>query len=421
MASDAYAVLRIKDFRWFLFARFLLTFSIQMQSVIVGWQVYDLTKDPLALGMIGLAEAIPFFSVALYAGYVADHFNRRNIILLSESIYLLCAVMLFLLSGVLSPAIHHFGTFPIYGVIVLTGIARGFLFPAFMALMAQLVPRELYPNSSSWNSTFFQVAAVSGPALGGLIYGFLGLHQAYLAVIIGLTMSLFLFSLVKPRPMVINDTGEPIWQSLTAGVKFVFSNQVVLGAISLDMFAVLFGGAVAVLPVFAAEVLHIGPQGLGMLRSAPALGAVFMSFLLAHYPPVKNTGKKLFIAIIGFGLSIIFFALSHNFWLSFVLLIISGMFDNISVIIRSTIMQVFTPDEMRGRVSSVNSIFIGSSNEIGSFESGLAAKIMGLIPSVVFGGSMTLLVVSVTSRLAPVLRKLQFQDSTKKHEDALNE
>ncbi len=404
---DAYAVWKIPDFRWFIMGRFFLTIAIQMQSVIVGWQIYELTKDVLLLGMIGLAEVIPFLTLALYAGHIADRVNRKKIILIAVFTYIICAGWLLFFSFQYNSTANSPNLIPLYIVIALTGLARAFFYPAQSAYMAQIVPRELYSNSSTWNSTVWHIAAVSGPALGGLIYGFAGIRIAYVLVVVMALMSFLLFIKMKTIPLPKGKGNEKLLNSLLDGIRFVYRQQILLGAMALDMFAVLFGGAVALLPVFAAEVLMVGPQGLGMLRAAPALGAVLMSMYLAYHPPLKRTGYKLFAGITGFGLCIIAFALSHNFYLSLFVLILSGVFDNISVVIRGTIMQLYTPDEMRGRVAAVNSIFIGSSNELGSFESGVAAKLLGLIPSVIFGGSMTLLVVAVTSKFAPKLRKLE--------------
>jgi MFS family permease len=405
-ANDAYAALRIRDFRLFLSFRFFITIAIQMQSLIVGWQVYELTKDPLSLGLIGLTEAIPFILVALYAGHVADRFNRKRVILVFTLFFCLGTIMLLLFSLEPSRAFHAVGLLPIYFVVAMTGIARAFIYPSTIAIMAQIVPRELYSNSSTWNSTFWHISAITGPAVGGLIYGFFGVRIAYMTAIGFVILSLSLFSFVKSRPVVRKDDDESLYDRLRNGLKFVFGNQILLGSMTLDMFAVLFGGAVAVLPIFAGEVLKVGPQGLGFLRSAPMAGAVLMSLLLAHRPPLARAGKFLFIGVTGFGLSIIGFALSKNFYLSMGMLFLSGVFDNISVVIRATALQLITPDEMRGRVASINSIFIGSSNEIGQFESGLAAKLLGLIPSVIFGGGMTLLVVGLTGKFMPLLRRM---------------
>ena len=405
--NDAYAVIKIKDYRRLISARFLFTFATQMQSVIVGWQIYQLTHDALALGMIGLAEAIPYLSITLFAGHLADVVNRKKIILISNLVYFICAVFLLIMSTTLHHSLTKFGATPIFIIIFITGFARGFLSPALAAFSAQLIPKELFGNAATWSSIMWQTAAVTGPAVGGLIYGFFNVEIAYTVVVIISAAGWFLFSSVKNQPMPERTKEEPILQSMISGLRFVFSNQIILGSISLDMFAVFFGGAVSILPIFADTILHVGAEGLGLLRAAPAVGAVVMSFIQAHNPPFKNAGKNLFISVVGFGLCMIAFALSTNFYVVLFILTLSGVFDNVSVIIRHTIIQTFTPDEMRGRVSSINGIFIGSSNELGSFESGVAAKLLGLIPSIIFGGSMTLAVVGATSYVAPKLRNLK--------------
>ena len=404
--NDAYASLRIKDYRLFILAKFLSTIGIQMQSVIVGWQIYQLTHDALSLGLIGIAEAIPFFCVTLFAGHIADIVSRKRIIVLSNLLYVICAAALLIISTNLHPALAQYGAAPIYFIIFITGIARGFMQPALTAFAAQLVPRELFGNASTWNSLVWQIAEITGPAIGGLVYGFFGVGAAYSLVTILTTIGLGFFAFVEKKNIPEKSKKENIWQSLSTGLKFVFSNQIILSAITLDMFAVFFGGAVAVLPIFADQVLHVGAKGLGFLRAAPAVGAIFMSIFQAHYPPFKKAGKNLLYCVFGFGLFMILFALIHNFYIVLFVLMAAGAFDNVSVVIRHTIIQLYTPDEMRGRVSSINGIFLGSSNELGSFESGVAAKIMGLIPSVIFGGSMTLGVVGLTARFAPKLRKL---------------
>lgn len=406
---DPYVSLRIKDFRLFVTARFFLTVATQMQAVIVGWQIYSITKDALALGMIGLAEAVPFMTVILYAGHLADISSRKKIILFSVSGYLLCSVLLLLFTLHLSTVLDKLGALPIYAVICLTGVARAFAGPSFTALLAQLVPRELYGSAATWNSTVWQIAAVSGPAIGGLLYGFLGIQTSYCVVVTLIVVSLTSVAFVASRPIPINDRQESLKTRLATGIRFVFSHQVFLSALSLDLFAVFFGGAVALLPIFADQVLHVGPQGLGVLRAAPSLGAVIMGLFLAHRPMMEQAGRKLLIYVAGFGVCMIAFALSNNFYLSLAILALSGALDAVSVVIRSTIMQLLSPDEMRGRVSAVNSIFVGSSNEIGSFESGVAARLLGLIPSVVFGGLMTLLVVGITAKVAPKLRELDLK------------
>lgn len=380
-----------------------------MQSIIVGWQVYQITRDPLALGLIGLAEALPNIASALFAGNAADKYNRKSIITWFMLLFLGGTLALFVFTLPSLGILQKTGVIPIYIVVAVSGVARAYLYPAIIALMAQLVPRHLYTNSSTWNSTIWHIGAITGPAIGGMVYGFLGVRAAYLSVLLFLFLSFIFLMFVKNRPAPVYEKSETLLHRLSGGLKFVLKNQILLGAMSLDMFGVLFGGAVAMLPVFAAEVLKVGPEGLGFLRSAPMMGAVVMGTFLAHKPPMVKAGKYLYFSVAGFGLSIILFAISRNYYLSFGLLMMSGMFDNISVIIRATTMQLVTPDEMRGRVASVNSIFIGSSNEIGSFESGLAAKLMGLVPSVIFGGGMTLLVVIIASKVFPKLRTLNLR------------
>jgi MFS family permease len=407
--AQAYDVLKIADFRKFLFGRFFVTISIQMSAVIVGWQIYELTKDPMALGMLGLAEAVSFFAVAMFAGHVADTTDRKKILVVTNFLLLLGGAALLFLSLNQSQLLKTKGVFPIYGVMFFLGAVRGFIYPANIAIAAQIVPRSLYPRSSAWTSLVWQIAAVSGPAVGGLVYGFFGVTNAYMVAIASALISFTAFLNIRSYPVQARQAGETIRQSLSTGVRFVFKNQMILSAMTLDMFSVLFGGAVAVLPMFA-DILNVGPKGLGFLRAAPAVGAMGMSLWLAHHPPVKNAGRKLLLVVAGFGACMIVFALSRNFYLSFLMLALSGLLDNVSVVIRSTIVQLFTPDKMRGRVASVNSVFIGSSNEIGAFESGLAAKLMGLAPSVVFGGAMTLLVVAVTALVAKKLSKLDLRE-----------
>ena len=433
---DAYAVLRNREFRLFVAMRFFLTLGIQIQSTIVGWQIYEITNDPLSLGLIGLAEAVPFMSVILYGGHLADLYSRKKLIAWTLCAYLVGAGLLFFFT--LRPAqfVNHYGTLPIYAVVFMTGLARGFGGPAISAFVAQLVPRGQYTNASTWNTTFWQVAAVSGPALGGLIYAFAknGLPKivssgnpepglsyggiaAYGTVIVLVLAAIGCLLFIPAKPMQRSENREPLGRRLADGVRFVFGNQIILSALTLDLFAVFFGGAVALLPIFAKEIIVVGPDAwgllkdpsvrLGLLRASPSVGSALMGLVLAHRPPLRDTGKKLLLYVAGFGVCMILFALSSNFYLSFAILALSGALDGMSVVIRSTILQLMIPDNMRGRVSAVNSIFVGSSNEIGSFESGVAAKLLGLVPSVVFGGCMTLAVVAVTARVAPKLRNLQ--------------
>ena len=405
--KDPYASLRLPDFRKYIAARFFITIAIQIQAVVVSWQIYDRTGDPLSLGLIGLAEALPAISVALFAGHISDTRNRKHVITASLFVLMLCSLALLVFTR--DSLLSIYGTLPLYSVIFISGIARGFLGPSAFAFMAQIVPRNLYSNSATWNSTTWQTGAVTGPALGGLLYGFYGITISYAVDMFFVGVSLFFLLLVPSRPLPPRKRQEPFMESLRSGLQFVFKNQIMVGAMSLDLFAVLFGGAVALLPIFADEILKVGPQGLGFLRSAPSFGAVIMAMILAHHPPHRNSGKNLLFSVAGFGISIILFALSTNYYLSLLFLALAGMFDNVSVVIRSTIMQLLTPDEMRGRVSSINSIFIGSSNEIGAFESGIAARLLGAVPSVIFGGLMTLLVVALSAIFTPKLRDLHLQ------------
>lgn len=410
--NEAFAVLRIRNFRFFLAYRFFITAAILMQSVIVGWQLYDLTKNPLSLGMIGLTEVIPQIAIALFAGHFVDIWDRKRIIFRTS--FLLLLGSLILLISTLPHEYHGVfsGTTPIFITIFLVGLVRGILMPAHTALLGQMVPRELLTGAATWGSTVWQVAAVTGPAIGGLMYGFFGIVPAYLLVFSFFLICVLLIVLIKSPGKVVSETRREvrIFTSISEGIGYVFKKQELLGAFSLDMFAVLFGGAVAMLPVFASDILKIGPEGLGFLRACPAIGAIFMSVVLTFYPPVNHSGKLMLYSVAGFGLCMIVFALSTNVYLSAICLLLSGVLDNVSVVVRSSILQLFTADEMKGRVSSVNSIFIGSSNELGAFESGVAASSMGLVPSVVFGGIMTLIVVGFAATFAPKIRNLSLKE-----------
>lgn len=405
---DSYASFRYANFRWYIVSLLAVTFATQVQGLVVGWQIYEITRDPLSLGLVGLAEALPFIGVALYAGHVTDRVNRRTLAIVATVTLLACAVAL--LAVTLRPGLLARGkVWPIYAVVFASGIGRSFLQPARTALGAEIVPRELYPNAVAWRSSVWQVAAVLGPALGGFMYAYGGAAFAYSVDVALTVVALFaLFRIVHTPPAREVETEEvSIWANLTVGIRFLRRQPILLGAQLLDLFSVLFGGAVALLPVFAAEVLHVGPQGLGLLRAAPAVGAVAMSVWLAHRPPMQRAGRILLVCVALFGGCMIGFGLSRSFVLSLGLLVFSGMVDQVSVVIRSTLLTVLTPVELLGRVSAVNSIFIGSSNEIGQFESGVAARLLGTVPSVVFGGAMTLLVVTVMAWRVPEIRGLR--------------
>jgi MFS family permease len=408
--GDAFSVVRLRNFRFFLLHRNFMTMASLMQSVIVGWQVYEITNNVLWLGLIGLVEVIPQVIVSFFAGHYIDLWNRRKIIFYTTLLLILGSVILLIYSYDVAYFSAKFGAFPIFITIFISGLSRGILSPAQIALLGQLVPRNLYANAATWNSANWQVAAVRGPAIGGMVYGFAGIIPAYSLVFVFYVLSLLTLLFLKAGMHEISDREEGMMNRIRSGIRFVFQTPELLGAFALDMFAVLFGGTVAMLPVFASDILHIGPQGLGFLRACPAIGAIIMAIVLMFHPPLRRTGKVLFLVVIGFGLCMIGFALSTNFILSGFLLILSGAFDNVSVVIRGTILQLFTPEDMRGRVASVNSIFIGSSNELGAFESGVAAKLMGLVPSVIFGGCMTLLVVFVTIKSNKPLRKLSLKN-----------
>lgn len=405
--NDPFAALRYKDFRSYLGMRFFFTFAYQMQAVILGFYIYHLTKSAFALGLIGLSEAIPALGFGLFGGYIADKSEKRKMLLLIFLLVFFSSAVVFTvtLKNVTSVIHQDWVVRIIYAMVFCNGIARAFYGPAAFTVLGHSVPKELYPNSSTWSSSGFQIASILGPAAGGLIYGFYGITAAFTVILLFLLVALIcVFFLRRYPPVYI--LKENVWKSLSEGLRFVFHNKMMISAMSLDLFSVFFGGAVALLPVFANEILKVGAEGLGIMRAVSSTGAVVVMLAMARISPMGKPWRNLLIAVAGFGLSIIGFALSRNFYLSLLFLFAEGGFDSVSVLIRGTIMQLLTPDHMRGRVSSVNQMFIGSSNEIGAFESGTAAKLMGTVPSVIFGGSMTLLIVMVTffktKRLVPL-------------------
>lgn len=410
---DPYAALRIPNFRAFITTKFLVTLYIQIQAVVVGWQLYELTNDPLSLGLVGLTEVIPALSVSLVAGYIADNFPKKRIIASCYVVFLVSISILMSFSYYKGEFISLVGTLPIYVAIALNGFARGFASPSNFSLMTELVSPDTYTSSASWNSTAWELGAVFGPLLGGFAYATAGATAAYLLALCLVLCAIFFFSRIDAvSKTVVASEREPILKSVQAGLQFVFSSKIVLTAITLDLFAVLFGGAVALLPVFAKDILQLDAIGLGALRGSSAVGAGLTALFLAYQPTMQRPWRNLLLAIAVFGLATIGFALSRNFYLSLGFLFVLGGADSVSVIIRSTIMQLFTPSEMRGRVASVNSMFISSSNEIGAFESGVAARLLGTVSSVVFGGCVTLLVVAIAKWRAPFLDALDFTKKT---------
>jgi MFS family permease len=409
--KDPYAALRYKEFRSYLGMRFFFTFAYQMQAVIIGFHIYHLTKDPLALGLVGLCEAIPAIGIALYGGYVADKSEKRGLLMkVFLGVFLCSLVMLVVTATKMHPYFPTRFIVPtMYLMVFGIGIARGFFSPATFSLMAQIVPKEIYPNSSTWNSSSWQAASILGPAAGGLIYGFYGITATYSIIILFIAIAMVCIFFLNSHPPTYIPK-ESIMKSLTEGVHFVFKNKMMLAAMSLDLFSVFFGGAVALLPVFANDILKVGSEGLGLMRAAASGGAVITMFAMTRFSPMNKPWRNLLIAVTGFGTSIICYGLSKNFYVTLLFLFMEGAFDSISVIIRSTIMQLLTPDQMRGRVSAVNSMFIGSSNEIGAFESGLTAKLMRTVPAVVFGGSMTILVAGVTYLKTKGMIKLSIEE-----------
>jgi MFS family permease len=387
--------------------RILAILSYQIVAVTVGWHIYELTHDPLSLGLVGLAEVIPYFCVAPFAGYLVDHLPRKQ---LGAIACAGLAVTALLLTAIAMGRVGVPGHLLIYVAIALTGTVRSFLSPIYNALFARVLPRAQFGRGAGVGSVVFQLGLVLGPAFGGALVGWAGKAAAYgvaAALAVAAGIALLAMRVEDARP---EGARAPIFASIGEGLRFVFGHQVLLGALALDMFAVLFGGAVALLPAFIKDILHAGPEALGILRAAPATGAVLVGAWMARHPPERHAGRLLLAAVAGFGVCIIAFALSRNLWLSVALLLASGLCDGISVVLRSTILQLATPDAMRGRVSAINGIFIGSSNELGAFESGLAAKLLGLVPSVVFGGCMTLGIVGITAKLAPKLRRLDLRE-----------
>ena len=414
--KDPYAALRFREFNIFLLLRFVLVFAWSMQFIVIEWQVYSLTKDPLSLGIIGLMEIIPAFSMSLFAGHIVDQTEKRNLFLCCIALFSLISFGLFFISTPNIGWSQRTILFAIYGFVFFGGLLRAFFGPTIFSLVALIVPKRVYPNAATWNSSTWQMASILGPAFAGFTINWFGIQWSLCIVFILVLFSFLLTLLITKKPILNPNIGEPVLESLKQGVRFVFKTKAILGALSLDMIAVLFGGAVALLPVFAQDILKVGSEGFGILRAAPAVGAFLTMLATAYIPISRRAGMKLLVAVFGFGVSIIIFGLSSVFWISVFALFFSGVTDGVSMVIRQTILQLKTPDHMRGRVSSVNSMFVGSSNELGAFESGLTAKLMGTVTAVVFGGSMTLLTVITMGIVSPNFRKLDLEKDLELHE-----
>ncbi|MBN3922236.1 MFS transporter [Nostoc sp. NMS4] len=397
---DPFAAFKFRDYRLFTIGRLVLFVGSQMQTVAIGWELYERTNSAIALGGVGLAQVLPMIALTLITGHVADRRDRKLTMLLSVMLLALCSLAL----GVLSYT--QGAIFLIYACLVLTGVARAFLKPASDALMWQLIPVSAFTNAATWNSSSFQLAAVIGPAFGGFGIALLGSATGvYVLAAIAALLCFILTLAIKEQKSI--RTTEPIsLKALSAGAKFVWQNQLILAAITLDMFAVLLGGAIALLPIFAKDILHVGPIELGYLQAAHSIGALTMAITLAYLPPLRKAGPALLWSVVGFGVVTIIFGLSRSFWLSMLMLILGGALDSISVVIRHTLVQIRTPDHLRGRVAAINSVFISASNELGGFESGLTAALFGPVISVVGGGIGTIVVVIATAMIWPGIRKL---------------
>jgi MFS family permease len=408
--NSPFASVRIKEFRYYIIQRFFFIMGVRMVGTLVLWKMYLLTDDPLLIAMVGLSEAIPAISLALYSGHVVDKSDKRSLLLLTILLYFLCVVGLLFITR---PGVEHdlgkkFVQYGIYLIIFCTGIIRSFSGPSASSILAQLVPKNVLPNAVTWSSTTWLSASVLGHGSAGLLVAYAGYTFSFGIIAVYLAIAAFSIWLIKPKPHVHVNTEQKTWESVKEGLRYVLATKELLGAFTLDMLAVLFGGVTAIIPFFAGRILHVGSIGFGWLNAASDVGSMIVILTLTFFPLRRKQGLILLYVVAGYGLCIITFGLSKIYWLSFVALLVSGAMDGISVVIRGTILQLKTPDHMRGRVSSVNSMFINSSNEIGSVESGVAAKLMGIVPSVIFGGSMTLLVVLAMWFKAPKLRKFEY-------------
>jgi MFS family permease len=409
MASLSFGVLRKRNFNLLLFTRTCVMTALQAQAVIVGWQVYSLTHSPFLLGMTGLAEALPAIVCSLFSGHIVDTQPPRRIYMTALAVLFFNTAVLLGIAGGYTGAAQNTVLLALFAGTAISGFARSFIMPAYFSLIPLVVRRDEYSAAAAWQGTMQQVALVCGPALGGLIYGGYGAHGAWMFPVLMMAMATALgYGIhVRHEPKKHEGSRPSAVTSILEGWRFLFTNKALLSLMALDMLAVLFGGAIAILPAFADQVLQIGAEGLGVLRAAPALGAVVTALYFALRPMKIITARRMLVVVGGFGVAMIGFGLSTHFASALVFLILSGAFDSVSVIIRGTMMQVLTPEDMKGRVSAVNAMFIISSNELGAFESGMAAALLGLVPSIVAGGAVTLLVVGATALLSPGFRRLR--------------
>ena len=416
--KDPYAALRIKEFNIFLLLRFALVFGWSMQFVVIEWQVYDLTKNPLSLGIIGLCEFLPAFLFAPFAGHIVDKKEKRNLFALCIALFSLISFGLFWLTSNTIESLWETHTIllGIYGLVFFGGILRAFFGPTIFSLIGLLVPKKIYPNAATWSSSTWKGASVFGALFGGFLIAWIGVHYTLGIIFLLVMIALLLVFLIAKKPVFNKGNNESVKESLKAGLSFVFKDKVILGALTLDMIAVLFGGAVAIFAVFATDVLDAGPKGFGILNAALSSGSIITMLATTYIPITKNTGKKLLVSVFGFGIFMIIFGASNLMWLSVVALFFSGVFDGISMVVRQTILQLKTPDDMRGRVGAVNSMFVGSSNELGALESGIAARIFGAPLAVVLGGTMTLIIVTVIGLKNKSLRNLDLTKDIEAHE-----
>ena len=418
LKNDPYAALRFKEFNIFLSLRFALVFGWSMQFVVIEWQVYSMTNDELSLAIIGLCEFLPAFFLAPFAGHIVDKREKRNLFTLCIALFSLISFGLFWLTSeyIETKWSTYSVLFGIYGLVFFGGVLRAFFGPTIFSLIALLVPKKVYPNAATWSSSTWKGASVFGALCGGFLIAWIGVHYTLGIIFFLVMIALVLVLQVGKKPILNKKTNESVKDSLKAGIKIVFNDKVILGALTLDMIAVLFGGAVAIFAVFAKDVLDAGPKGFGLLNAALSSGSIITMLATTYIPITKSTGKKLLVSVFGFGVFMIIFGASKLLWLSVLALFFSGVFDGVSMVVRQTILQLKTPDEMRGRVGAVNSMFVGSSNELGAVESGIAARIFGAPLAVVLGGTVTLVIVTIIGIKNKSLRELDLQKDVEEND-----